>query len=114
MRKRSFTFTFLLFILSSPARSQKIWADSRAFKPEKPFKLHAFPFSPLQRQHVLASLQFLSVDVLLNHLPFFCAGELFIEKRLKVPFRFRLGSVQQVDWLEGKPLSIRPEYHQTQ
>jgi hypothetical protein len=46
---------------------------------------------------------------MMQKLPFFCGAELLIERRLKVPFRFRLGSVQQVDWLEGKPLSVRPE-----
>jgi hypothetical protein len=33
---------------------------------------------------------------------FFCKKELQLEKITKVPFKFRLGSVQQCDWLEGK------------
>lgn len=33
---------------------------------------------------------------------FFCRQELKWEKTIKVPFRFRLGSVQQCDRLEGK------------
>jgi len=33
---------------------------------------------------------------------FFCKKELQLEKIIKVPFKFRLGSVQQVDWMEGK------------
>lgn len=36
---------------------------------------------------------------------FFCKKELQLEKLTKVPFKFRLGSVQQCDWLEGKPNS---------
>ena len=38
---------------------------------------------------------------------FFCKKELQLEKVTKLPLRFRLGSVQQCDWLEGKPNSGR-------
>lgn len=33
---------------------------------------------------------------------FFCKKELQLEKVTKIPFKFRLGSVQQCDWMEGK------------
>jgi hypothetical protein len=36
---------------------------------------------------------------------FFCKKELQLEKVTKLPLRFRLGSMQQCDWLEGKPNS---------
>lgn len=36
-------------------------------------------------------------------LPFFCRIEYRIAKGNAVPFKFRLGSVDYVDWLEGKP-----------
>jgi hypothetical protein len=35
-------------------------------------------------------------------LGFFCKKELQIEKVIKFPLKFRLGSVQQCDWMEGK------------
>jgi hypothetical protein len=35
-------------------------------------------------------------------LTFFCRNEWLLEKKTGVPFRFRLGSVDQVNWLEGK------------
>jgi len=38
---------------------------------------------------------------------FFCKKELQVEKLTKIPFRFRLGSVQQCDWLEGKPNAVK-------
>lgn len=34
---------------------------------------------------------------------FFCKKEWQLEKAVKIPFKFRLGSLQQCDWLEGKP-----------
>ncbi|GAC1440205.1 MAG: hypothetical protein NVSMB63_06360 [Sediminibacterium sp.] len=37
-----------------------------------------------------------------RNLSFFCKKELQLEKTLKVPFRFRLGSVDYTDKLEGK------------
>jgi len=38
-----------------------------------------------------------------SHFSFFCKKELQIEKITGIPFKFRLGSVQQCDQLEGKP-----------
>jgi hypothetical protein len=37
-----------------------------------------------------------------QNLGFFCKKELQVEKVIKFPLKFRLGSVQQCDWMEGK------------
>lgn len=37
-----------------------------------------------------------------DELPFFCRIEHRWDKRTRVPIKFRLGSVDYVDWLEGK------------
>ncbi len=45
-----------------------------------------------------------------NTLSFFCEKEWKFEKITSIPFKFRLGSVQQVDWMEGKPNAVRSNY----
>lgn len=44
-----------------------------------------------------------------NSLGAACKVELNLEKATKVPFRFRLGSLQQTDYMEQKPNAQRPQ-----
>ena len=41
-------------------------------------------------------------DYYSSRLGFFCKQEIKLEKATKIPFKFRLGSVQYCDWMEGK------------
>jgi hypothetical protein len=45
---------------------------------------------------------FLSPQFYSSQLGFFCKQEIKFDKIIKIPFRFRLGSVEQCDRLEGK------------
>jgi len=40
---------------------------------------------------------------------FFCREELKCEKLTGIPFRFRVGSLAECDWLEQKPNATRPQ-----
>ena len=48
----------------------------------------------------------ITVNYYSAHLGFFCKQEIKMEKITKLPFKFRLGSVQQCDWMEGKTNSL--------
>jgi hypothetical protein len=60
-------------------------------------------------QHATSgTLQLLAPDASTKDYGFFCRQELKGDKMLPVPLRFRLGSMQQTDWLEQKPNAVAP------
>ena len=57
------------------------------------------------------SCSLINADFYTRNFGFFCKKELQFEKATKIPLRFRLGSLQYNDYLEGKPnAGILPAY----
>ena len=53
-------------------------------------------------------LQILPAKYYTNNLGFFCKQELKIQQTIKLPFVFRLGSVEYNNYLEQKPNAVKP------
>jgi hypothetical protein len=68
------------------------------YKPEKK--------DPVCGDKILPAFSLLPANYYSSGLAFFCKQEIKFENVTKIPFKFRLGSVQQCDWMEGKPNSF--------
>lgn len=55
----------------------------------------------------LTPVSVISSNYYSNNFGFFCKKELLFEKATKIPFRFRLGSLQYNDYLEQKPNAVK-------
>ena len=53
-------------------------------------------------------LSVINADHYTRNFGFFCKKELQFEKITKVPFKFRLGTVEYCNWMEGKPNATNP------
>ena len=54
------------------------------------------------------TVQSISPSYYSKHLGFFCQKELQLERITSLPIRFRLGSLEYVNYLEQKPNAIKP------
>ena len=85
--KRICLFVNLLLITHGAIHAQQLIP---AAKPVLADSLKNFP------------IRIIPKNIYSKNLAFFCRTELQLEKRTKIPFRFRLGSMEYVDALEGK------------
>ena len=97
MKSKSITLLFCTFLTGFSVFSQAV---TTAALPKVLFTLS--PFDSLKNAYSLSPSMLVSPSFYSCNLAFFCRQEIKFEKVTKIPFKFRLGSVQQVDYLEGK------------
>ncbi len=85
--KRICLFVNLLLITAAASHAQQLFPAAKA------------PFADSLKYFSIRSIP---QNLYTNNLAFFCRTELQLEKRTKIPLRFRLGSMDYVDALEGK------------
>ena len=97
MKSKLITLLFCAVIVTASAYSQSIPTQ---FKGIIPVKKHTD--STRNSSNYVSPSMLISPTFYLSNLAFFCRQEIKFEKATKIPLKFRLGSVQQVDYLEGK------------
>ncbi|MGF2413308.1 hypothetical protein [Ferruginibacter sp.] len=82
-----------------------VYTIKPVFKPAGTFNKSVLLQPLTARQPIIihpVSYSLISPNYYTQNFGFFCKKELQFEKVTKIPFKFRLGSVQQCDWMEGK------------
>ena len=65
--------------------------------------LYTIPILLIKTKNTAQTIkQVIAPNFYVTNLGFFCKQEIKFEKATKIPFRFRLGSVEDCDWIEGK------------
>lgn len=102
-----FTIIFFILALSGVAQSKIGTAFSKEMSDKNNLLIKPPAFSLTNQGHKLTLHNSYYFNVIpqnyyTQHFGIMCKKELLIEKATKIPFRFRLGSLQQCNYLEGK------------
>ena len=92
---------FLLYVFVISAASVRSQTPVTAVSGKNIFK-KPYAVAPLNANANISPSMLVAPSFYAGHLPFFCRQEIKFEHATKIPFKFRLGSVQYVDYLEGK------------
>jgi hypothetical protein len=102
VKKKLKILFFCMIVVGGPARSQTATTAQGSLLPVLLNKTDTIPTLCQKSFNFHGSKSFLAADHYSKQLGFFCRQEIKMDKVLKVPLRFRLGSVEQCNWLEGK------------
>ena len=107
LSKKCKILIFCMIFVGNGASSQQIsLKDSTSKAYTKSFSLH---FSQISSPSY--TIKPVAGDFYVKNLGFFCRQELKLEAITRIPFRFRVGSVNYCDWMEGKKnAGILPAY----
>ena len=83
-------------------RQKKLANNNITRKPT--FSCFGYPQNPLVKQLTPSEI---IRDLFKKELGFFCKYELALEKLTPISFRFRLGSLDYVNWMEQKPNAVK-------
>jgi hypothetical protein len=99
VRQKFIFLIFIFFVTKAVVAQYKIVLPQTKYiyKTIAATKPKAAPVKP----HI--SITNIAPNFYCSNLAFFCKQEIKLEKAIKIPFKFRLGSVQMVDYLERKP-----------
>jgi hypothetical protein len=102
-KKLKILFFCMIFVsgaVSAQTEPLKKSVLALSFKPRN----YSWQSLPVNKRNAdsLQPMAYLSPDFYAKQLGFFCRQEIKMDKITKIPFRFRLGSVEQCNWLEGK------------
>ncbi len=98
MKKKLLFFLFIIIFCVDNAKSQ----PTLLFAAQKRDLKNPFVLSMKDTTHKIATAMLVYPMFYCNNLGFVCKQEIKFQKIIKLPFVFRLGSVQYVDYLEGK------------
>lgn len=107
LSKKCKILIFCMIFVGNDSFSQQIsLKDSTGKGFTKSFSLH---FSPISGSTY--TTRPVAGDFYVKNLGFFCKQEWKLEALTKIPLRFRIGSVNYCDWMEGKKnAGILPAY----
>ncbi len=100
LKKKTFLAITVKFVLSVTCVHAQVATDSCKPRPVSLFIVQ--PGLSLIKQPLPALTGQLSGNSYAKQLPFFCKKELQVQKAVGFPIKFRVGSVEDCDKLEGK------------